>query len=149
MLIVSVVVCVVAVFVLFDFSRDGYYSGDHVTYPVSSEVSEELKPYVDLTLTGMRGDSFMRHESGQVSWVGQPQDSVESVENIRLMMYSRVNSTTTSGDSTWTVIEIRVVAYTENFTLPSDAIGQSEELMIPQLGINNPQHEFELSCRVS
>ena len=153
--VVLLIVILVAVFVIaLDIVRSSAlhghsYSGDHISYPVSSEVEEELKPYINITLTGMHGNNFMWYQSGRVSWIASPQDSVKSVENIHLLMYSRVNSTTTMGDSTWKVIEIRVVAYKDNFSLPLDLIDQSQELLIPQLGINNSQYEFELSCRIT
>ena len=147
---ICVAVCAIALDTVLNASQRGSpYSGDRRSYPVSTEVKDELKPYINITLTGMHGNSSMWYQSGRINQVASPQDSIESVENIHLLIYSRVNSTTKLGDSTWKVIEIHIVAYKDNFSLALDVIDQSEELIISQLGINNSQYKFELNCRIS
>lgn len=149
-LLVVITVLLLAQLIIFGFflltlSNDKNVGDVKTSYPLVSAVEEALEPYVNITTTGIAGSTYTTYLNGTVFWIGSPEDSVKSIENVHLLMYTRLDSTETSGDLTIKHIGIHIEAYTSGSQLPTDAIDHVE-VVIPLLGFDNPRYEFSLSC---
>lgn len=154
-------VCAAAVFAMVVYEAvtfsptypPNYWSGEKVGYPLIIEVQEELRPYINITLTGSWGFQnsawATNWETGRVCWIRSEasQDPFRFIENIHLLVYSRLDSVHKSGDLTIKSIGIHTVAYAGEFVLPSDVIDHSE-VVIPKLGFDVPYYAFSFNCSV-
>ena len=125
--------------------------GPRVYYPTYAEVDESLQSYIKLTspgrITRSGGiDDGWIFLSGTVSWIGSPQGSVKSLNNIHLTMYTRVDDRTyVNGTLTSLTIGSHILASPNKPTLPNDTIDHVE-VIIPALGLDTPQYQYSLNC---
>ena len=127
------------------------YTGNRESFNDQVFIQEELKPYVNVSTHGNSGHSdpirISEFRNGTVKWIANSDDPVTSLENIHVTLYIKVNETITyESGSKWTMYDVYLSVYNDNFTLPTDILGRSEELLISQIGLSEPSHQFALNC---
>ena len=101
-----------------------------------TEVEESIRPY--LCVSRLVGGIF----SGTVVWDGPPDDPVTQLTNIHLVSYACiVDRNYYEGHLRSVQVELRIAVTENGFTLPNDTIGY-EEAVIPVLGVDSPQCQF-------
>lgn len=137
--------------IFFGLTGEKHFEGPKTSYPIVTNVDDELKSYVNLTTTGMEGiqdsttGNYTIYINGTVSWIDSPEDVVESMENIHLIMYTRLDSNETSGTLIIRHIGTHIEVHQDEFQLPIDAIDHVE-VIIPKLGLDTAEYNFSLSC---
>jgi hypothetical protein len=155
-ILIAVVLCSVSLLAFGFYSsaqnsnRSIYSSGHGVTYPTSIDVDEMLKPYINITIGGSQGaggeGSSWTQLNGTVSWIGSSQDSVKSLRNIHLSIYTRLDENLSMSKNTYLLyVGIHLQANQTEPTIPADAIDH-QEVTIPTIGIDKPQYPFSFTC---
>jgi hypothetical protein len=127
-----------------------YSSGHGETFQTSATVDEALSRYVNITASGGSGASGPGYSwntvSGNVTWIDSPEDSVKSLQNIHLVVYTRVDENSSMSAKTYMLfIGIHVVANQTEPTIPADALDH-QEIVIPTLSLDTPQYPFRFNC---
>lgn len=159
--IVAIVLCLVvliapliAIGVLFHgaerTNRSGYGSGVGESFQTSAVVDPTLSRYINLTAleaTGEGGPGYSWNTiSGNVTWIDTPQDSIKSLQNIHLAVYTRLDENSSWSKNTYMLwIGIHVVANQTEQTIPTDAIDH-QEIIIPALGLDMPNYPYSFNC---
>jgi len=109
-----------------------------------------LKPYINITIGGSQGaggeGSSWTQLNGTVSWIGSSQDSVKSLRNIHLSIYTRLDENLSMSKNTYLLyVGIHLQANQTEPTIPADAIDH-QEVTIPTIGIDKPQYPFNFTC---
>ena len=128
-----------------------HFGGIRTGYPISNAVDESIKPYINVTITGAGGYSGNGSDrmflNGTVSWISSSQDAVKSLNNVYLVMYTSVDDR--EFNSTGSLISQQIGSHLEAFpnepTLPNATIDHVE-VVIPTLGLETPQYQFNLNC---
>lgn len=132
------------------FSGNSHTGGHRVSYPLNFTVEESLKPYLTINCTGESGYSngtiARMFLNGTVSWIGSSQESVKSLSNIHLVMYTRVDDRQyVNGELFHTYVGIHLEAFLNEPLLPNDTIDHTE-VLIPKIGIDSPTFRYNLNC---
>ena len=156
----SVAIClIILVFGLFIYMLSHPPTrGLGIGYPIKYEVDESLQPYIELGSAGMQGSSWGTDDGGSagwmvlngtVSWIGEPQDSVKSLKNIHLVVYTRIDEKTyVNGTLTHLYIASHIQAFPNEPTLPNDTIDQVK-MIIPEIGLDTPTYQYNVNCSTS
>ena len=135
---------------------NGYPRG--VTYGETQVqlVDSSLTQYVNLTTSIIQREEGGHPEVGRdmgwragfanLTWIGSSDDSVKSIQNIHLAVYTRLDVNNTFGkDIKFLTIGLHAVVNRTEPTIPNDAIGY-EKITIPILGIDNPTYSYFFNC---
>jgi hypothetical protein len=128
-----------------------YSSGHGETFPPASAIVDEaLSPYVRIKTVGGPGGSEPGYSwnivTGNVSWVGSPEDSVKSLHNIHLAVYTRLDENESGGKNTYMlVLGTHIEANLTEPTLPVDVIDH-QEVIIPTIGLSTPIYQYIFNC---
>ena len=125
-------------------SLSGRRGGPAPSYP-SLEVDATLLSFVSMKITEARSVSNSVHFEGSINWRGSSQDSVKSIENLCLVLYTELVGEQTFGDKIVQGFKIHMEICRTEFQLTDDVI-DFEEVVIPVLGLDNPRFEFSLMC---
>jgi hypothetical protein len=118
----------------------------YTSYNTFTAVEDACKAYLQVKATGSSSSGLQLTEYGNVTWIGSANDATKLFSNVHLVMYTRLDSTTTPHFPVTKIIEIHVSAYITNSpTIPSDIIDKTE-VVIPKIGLDNPQYNFSLTC---
>jgi hypothetical protein len=124
--------------------------GPGTTYPTSAVVDEKLKPYINITLGGSlsagRAGSSWTQQNGTIFWIGSSQDSVKSLQNIHLSIYTRLDENLSMSKTAYLLyVGIHLQANQSQQTIPKDVIDHLE-VIIPKIGLDEPQFPFSFTC---
>jgi hypothetical protein len=119
-------------------------------------VDNSLIQYVNLTTNIIQREEGWHPEVGRemgwragyanLRWTGSTDDSVKSIQNIYLAVYTRLDQNVTFGkDIKFLTIGLHAIANRTEPTTPNDAIGY-QKITIPILGIENPTYSFFFNC---
>jgi hypothetical protein len=134
---------------------NGYPRG--VTYGETQVqlVDSSLTKYVNLTTSIIQRENSIpeigremgwRAGFANLTWVGSPGDSVKSIQNIHLAVYTRLDVNNTFGkDIKFLTIGLHAVVNRTEPIIPNDAIGY-EKITVPILGIDNPTYSYFFNC---
>jgi hypothetical protein len=135
---------------------NGYPRG--VTYGETQVqlVDSSLTKYVNLTTDIIQREEGWHPEVGRemgwragyanLRWTGSSDDSVKSIQNIHLAVYTRLDSNITFGkDIKFMTIGLHAVANRTEPIIPNDAIGFGR-ITVPILGIDNPTYSYFFNC---
>ena len=114
-------------------------------YIPSLEVDETLLPYVFMEITDYDGSVNSFHYEGSINWRDSLQDSVKSVENLHLVLYTKLVGEQTFRDEIVQGFEICMELCRNEFQATENVI-DFDEVVIPVLGLDNPHFEFSLTC---
>jgi hypothetical protein len=164
--VVALVICLVvtiasliAVGNLLQFQKNNdiyntHYEGLHTGEEPFQLVDSSLSKYINLTSSIIEG-AGNHPKVGQgydwaagfakLTWIGSAKDSVRSIQNIHLVVYSRIDQNNTFGSSQWLNIGLHAVVNQTEPTIPNDAIGY-EEITVPILGIDNSTYSYFYNC---
>lgn len=151
LLITSLLLCL---FILHNSLSPNYsYKGIGIGYPTSTEVDESLKPYIKLTsgsYGSIRGAEGWMVLNGTVSWIGSPQDSIKSLSDIHLVMYTRVDDRTYINGSilTHVYVGVHLEVLPNEPKMANDTIDHNE-VIIPKIGLDSPTYQYSLNCSTS
>jgi len=126
------------------YGNSGRRGGPASSFP-SLEVDETLLPHVFMEITGYGGVFNLVHYEGSINWRDSLQDSVKSVENLHLVLFTEVFGEQTFGDEIVQGFEIRMELCRNEFQVSENVI-DFDEVVIPVLGLDNPSFEFSLTC---
>jgi hypothetical protein len=160
--IIVLIICIVIVVSL--IARDNisqYQKGNGYPRGVSygekqiQLVDNSLIQYVNLTTNIIQRESAHPDEGRTMGWragyanlrrTGSPEDSVKSIQNIHLAVYTRLDQNDSFGkDIKFLTIGLHAIANRTEPTIPNDAIGY-QRITIPTLGIENPTYSFFFNC---
>jgi|GEM_PF-7131514 len=148
---------IAALFILYNIPSlspvDYSYKGIGIGYPISTGVDESLKPYIKVTSGGQghsQGAEGWMVLNGTVSWIGSPQDSIKSLSDIHLVMYTKVDERTYINGSilTHVFVGVHLEALPNELKLSNDTIDHSE-VIIPMIGLDMPTYPYSLNCSTS
>ena len=128
-----------------------YSSGHGETFPSATvAVDEALSPYVQIKTAGGSGGGGPGYSwntiTGNVTWIGSPEDSVKSLHNIHLAVYTRLDENQSWGKNTYMlVLGTHIEANLTEPMLPVDVIDH-QEVIIPTLGVNMPNYQYSFNC---
>jgi hypothetical protein len=118
-------------------------------------VDNSLIQYVNLTTNIIQKEGAHPDEGramgwragyANLRWIGSTDDSVKSIQNIHLAVYTRLDQNVTFGkDIKFLTIGLHAVANRTEPIIPNDVYGH-QEITIPILGINNPTYTFFFNC---
>jgi len=143
-IVILLIAITLAVFgFIFAVLGGGYGHRGPPEYSIGSSkfIDETLTPYVNLTITSGGGSGGLQYSNGTVFWIGSPQASVQYIENIHLLMYTRLESNETITKH----IEKRVGVYPNEIQLPTGIIDY-DEIIIPRIGLDSENYHFSLCC---
>ena len=156
---VSLIILVFGFFVYSTFSQpssDGYGLG--IGYPMRANVDPSLKPYIAVSVPGGPGGSQGTPDGGMtgwellngtVTWIASPHDSVQSLKDIHLVVYTRIDDRTyVNAHLTHIYIGTHAEAYPTEPTLQNGTIDHVE-LVIPKLGLDTPVYQYSVNCSTS
>lgn len=137
--------------IMHDVSMRSYHPSIGVGVQDVRIIDESLKPYINVT-GGSEGysSSFEGWHvcSGDISWIGSPQDSIRSISGIHLLMYTKVDDRTYIENGT-ILTHVHLGAYLEasrnKIEIPADVIDYSETV-IPMIGLDVPTCQYSLNC---
>jgi len=98
-----------------------------------------------MEITGYDGSVNSFHYEGSINWRDSLQDSVKSVENLHLVLYTKLVGEQTFGDEIVQGFEICMELCRNEFQETENVI-DFDEVVIPVLGLDNPHFEFSLIC---
>ena len=128
-----------------------YSSGHGETFPPESIIVDgALSHYINIKTGGRSGGSGPGYSwdivTGNVSWIGSPEDSVKSLHNIHLAVYTRLDDNESWGKNTYMlVLGTHIEANLTEPTFPADIIDH-QEIIIPTLGLETPNYHYSFNC---
>ena len=107
-----------------------------------TQIEESLQPYIGVaTSIGIF--------NGMVNWIGSPQDDVKQFKNIHLVSYAcEVDRTYYAGHLRSVTVELHIAVSRNEITPPNGTIGY-RETVIPVLGVDSPQYQFNLTFPIN
>ncbi len=109
-----------------------------------TEIEESLRPCIRLSMHHSNMSSIIVFAEGNIYWnvASAENSSVQSLENIHAVMYA---IEVPYKDTVCYDIEFHYVLYKDNFSLPNRDAVVSYDIVIPEIGIDNPRYAIELS----
>ena len=128
------------------FSGGGGSTGPpDYAYDKTQIVDETLVPYIELIIWGSGGsgsaEGSFTYYNGTISWIGSPTNPVNSIENIHVVMYTRL----TNNESTPKRITVHLGVYPGEIQLPVD-ITDYDEIIVPLMGLDSRSYDFNICC---
>ena len=128
-----------------------YSSGHGETFPPASAIVDDaLSHYVQIKTGGGSGGSGPGYSwgivTGNVTWTGSPNDSVKTLHNIHLSVYTKLGENNSWGENTYMlVLGTYIEANLTEPTFPAESIDH-QEVIIPTLGIKMPNYQYSFNC---
>lgn len=127
-----------------------YNGGVVATYEVTALVDKSLSNCINLTCeigTGEGGQGYSwTTVSGNLTWTGTLQDSIKSIQNLHLAVYTRLDENSSLNENTrMLTIGIHAIVNQSKPTIPTDSIDY-HEIIIPSFGLDTPTYTYSLNC---
>jgi hypothetical protein len=128
---------------------NGRFGGTTTTEKATALVDDSLNRYINLTAslgTGEGGPSYSWVTViTKVTWIGTPKDSIKTLQNISLSVYTRLDENSSLSGTQMLTIGIHCIANQTEPTIPNDTI-DCKEIIIPSLGLNMPSYSYTFNC---
>lgn len=152
---VSLIIVIFGAFVYSTFSQPIHY-GYGVGYPLRLEVEASLQSYVRIDSPCMEGHSggdgdggIARWEilNGTISWIASPFDSVKSLHNLHLVIYTRIDDRNYRQDGSLEHLYLatHIQVFKDAPSLPNGTIDHFE-MTIPELSWDTPTYQYYVNC---
>jgi hypothetical protein len=155
---VALILVIFGAFVYNTFSQPIHY-GYGVGYPLRLEVEESLQSYVRIDSHGMQGSSGGDGNggiagweilNGTISWIASPFDSIKSLSDLHLVIYTRIDDRNYRQDGSLEHLYLgtHIQVFKNEPTLPNGTIDHFE-ISIPKIGWDTPSYQYYVNCSTS
>lgn len=155
---VTLVIVIFSAFVYNTFSQPIHY-GYGVGYPLHLEVEESLQSYVRIDSPGVQSSSSGDGNggiagweilNGTISWIASPFDSVKSLSNLHLVIYTQIDDKNYRQDGSLEHLYLgtHIQVFKDAPSLPNGTIDHFE-MTISELSWGTPTYQYYVNCSTS
>jgi hypothetical protein len=127
----------------------GSFGGTSSTETVTASIDTSLSRYINLTAqlgTGEGGQGYSWITvTTNLTWIGSPDDSIKSVKNVHLAVYTRLDENYSSNGTHTLTIGVHCMANQSESTFPNDAIDH-KEITVPSFNLGMSSYSYTFNC---